>query len=207
MPGRTAHCRGGGEQARTVAARAGGGREPPEACRSGFTIRDYADEGLLGDLSSVRQQGGLGQRWFGPAGQVLEERQGPVGGRAGEHPPDQLIWANKKIFDELKTLPPKTFDELLASPPKIKAADAPARARGQPWQEATIFDARDVGRRAGFYKKAMIELDSAALEQARTWRRPSIRWPSSGPCGRQTSPAADWNLATAMVINGRPRCR
>ncbi|TMB05666.1 MAG: extracellular solute-binding protein, partial [Deltaproteobacteria bacterium] len=50
---------GGGEQARTVLrARVAAGNPPDAMQMLGFTIRDYADEGLLGDLSSVANKEG-----------------------------------------------------------------------------------------------------------------------------------------------------
>ncbi len=70
------------------------------------------------------------------------------------------MWANKKVFDDLGIAQPTTWDELVAALDKIKAAGLVAVAHGgQPWQEATIFDAVVMSTGGpDFYKKAFIDL-------------------------------------------------
>ena len=75
------------------------------------------------------------------------------------------VWANKKIFDELGIAEPTRWDELIAALDKIKGAGYTAVAHGgQPWQDATIFDAVVMATGGPeFYQKAMVDLDPEAL--------------------------------------------
>jgi glucose/mannose transport system substrate-binding protein len=196
---------GGGEQARTVLrARVAAGNPPDAMQMLGFTILDYAEEGLLGDLSSVATKEGWDKVVPAPLARFSKNSKGQwVAAPVNIHRTN-WIWANKKIFDELKISPPKTFDELMAISAKIKKAGyIPLAHGGQPWQEATIFDSAVVS--AGgpeFYRKAMIELNKEALgsktmEKAFDQMRQLRTLVDSNFSGR------DWNLATAMVINGK----
>jgi glucose/mannose transport system substrate-binding protein len=72
---------------------------------------------------------------------------------------------------------------------------------GQAWQEATVFDAVVLSLGADFYKAAMIDLDPAALGGEKMVeafnRMATLRsFVDDNFSGR------DWNLASAMVING-----
>ena len=60
---------------------------------------------------------------------------------------------------------PKTWDEFNAVADKLKAAGiTPLAHGGQPWQDATVFEVVVLGvGGADFYRKALVELDQAAL--------------------------------------------
>ena len=114
------------------------------------------------------------------------------------------IWVNKKIFDDLGIKMPQNWDEFIAALDKVKASGKIALAHGgQPWQDATIFDSVVLTTGGpGFYKKALIDLDPAALgsDQMKTvfQRMSQLRkYVDDNFSGR------DWNLASAMVINGQ----
>jgi glucose/mannose transport system substrate-binding protein len=196
---------GGGEQARTVLrARVAAGNPPDAMQMLGFTIRDYADEGLLGDLSSVANKEGWDKVVPAPLAKFSKNAKGQwVAAPVNIHRTN-WIWANKKIFDELKISPPKTFDELLAISAKIKAAGyIPLAHGGQPWQEATIFDSAVMSAGGpAFYKKAMIEQDSASLS-SKTMEKAFDQMAKLRTLVDDNFSGRDWNLATAMVINGK----
>jgi glucose/mannose transport system substrate-binding protein len=195
---------GGGDQARTVLrARAAAGN-PPEAMQMlGFIITDYAEEGLLGDLTPVATKEGWDKVVPAPLQKFDKYKGHWVASPVNIHRTN-WIWANKKIFDELKLSPPKTFDELLAAADKIKKAGyIPLAHGGQPWQDATIFDSAVIS--AGgpeFYRKAMIELDKSALG-SKTMEKAFEQMQKLRGLVDPNFPGRDWNLATAMVINGK----
>src|SRR6476469_1035064 len=132
---------GGGEQARTVLrARVAAGNPPDAMQMLGFIITGYAEEGLLGDLSGVANKEGWDKVVPAPLQKCAKYKGHWVASPVNIHRTN-WIWANKKIFDELKITPPKTFDELLAAADKLKKAGyIPLAHGGQPWQDATIFD-------------------------------------------------------------------
>jgi len=195
---------GGGDQARTVLRARVAAGNPPEAMQMlGFIITDYAEEGLLGDLTPVATKEGWANVVPAPL-QKFDEYKGKwVAAPVNIHRTN-WIWANKKIFDELKIAPPKTFDDLMAAAEKIrKAGYVPLAHGGQPWQDATIFDSAVMS--AGgpdFYRKALIELDPAALG-SKTMEKAFEQMMKLRGLVDPNFPGRDWNLATAMVINGK----
>ncbi|HZP94441.1 MAG TPA: ABC transporter substrate-binding protein [Burkholderiales bacterium] len=195
---------GGGDQARTVLrARVAAGNPPDAMQMLGFIIQDYAEEGLLGDLTPVASKEG----WDKVVPQPIQ-RFSKYNGRWVAAPVNihrtNWIWANKKIFDQLKLAPPKTFAELVAMSDKIrKAGYIPLAHGGQPWQEATIFDSAVLSAGGpAFYRKAMIELDESALG-SKTMEQAFGQMQKLRGMVDPNFPNRDWNLATAMVINGK----
>ncbi|HTO44155.1 MAG TPA: ABC transporter substrate-binding protein [Burkholderiales bacterium] len=195
---------GGGDQARTVLRARVAAGNPPEAMQMlGFIITDYAEEGLLGDLTPVATKEGWANVVPAPLQKFDQYKGHWVAAPVNIHRTN-WIWANKKIFDELKIAPPKTFDDLMAAAEKIrKAGYVPLAHGGQPWQDATIFDSAVMS--AGgpdFYRKALIELDPAALG-SKTMEKAFEQMMKLRGLVDPNFPGRDWNLATAMVINGK----
>jgi glucose/mannose transport system substrate-binding protein len=114
------------------------------------------------------------------------------------------LWANPEVLAKVDvTEMPKTWDEFNAIADKLQAAGiTPLAHGGQAWQDATIFEDVVLGvGGADFYRKALVELDQDALagemmvksfDQLRKLRG----YVDANFSGR------DWNLATAMVMNG-----
>jgi glucose/mannose transport system substrate-binding protein len=195
---------GGGDQARTVLRARVAAGNPPEAMQMlGFIITDYAEEGLLGDLTPVATKEGWANVVPAPLQKFDQYKGRWVAAPVNIHRTN-WIWANKKIFDELKIAPPKTFDELLVAAEKIrKAGYIPLAHGGQPWQDATIFDSAVMS--AGgpeFYRKALIDLDPSALG-SKTMEKAFEQMQKLRGLVDPNFPGRDWNLATAMVINGK----
>ena len=195
---------GGGDQARTVLrARVASGNPPDTMQMLGFIITDYAEEGLLGDLNPVAAKEGWDKLVPAPLQKFSKYKGRWVAAPVNIHRTN-WIWANKKIFDELKLTPPKTFDELLAAADKIKKAGYIALAHGgQPWQDATVFDSAVLS--AGgpeFYRKALIDLDKNALG-SKTMEKAFEQMQKLRGLVDPNFPNRDWNLATAMVVNGK----
>ena len=197
---------GGGDQARTVLRARVAAGNPPEAMQMlGFAISDYAEEGLLGDLTPDRDQGRLGQGGAGAAAASSPSTTATGSPRRSTSTAPTGSGPTRRSSTSSKITPPKTFDELLAAADKMKKAGYIAVAHGgQPWQDATIFDSAVLSaRRAGVLQaRRMVELDQPALG-SRPWTRPSSSMRSCAAWSTRTSAGRDWNLATAMVINGK----
>ncbi len=194
---------GGGEAAMTtLRARVTAGDAPTAVQMLGFDIQDWAAEGALGNLNEVAAAEG----WDAvvPAAlQAFSKYDGNwIAAPVNVHSTN-WVWANKAILDELGIAQPATWDEFVAAMQAVKDAGKVAFAHGgQAWQDATVFDGvvLSVGG-ADFYKAAFIDLDPAALggeQMIEAFRRmETLRsFTDDNFSGR------DWNLASAMVING-----
>ncbi|HXZ06852.1 MAG TPA: ABC transporter substrate-binding protein, partial [Paraburkholderia sp.] len=195
---------GGGEAARTVLkARLASGNPPDASQMLGFTIAEYAEAGYLTNLDPLAAKEGWDKLVPGPIQRFSKYDGHWVAVPVNIHRTN-WIWANKKIFDELHLTPPQTFDQLVADAAVIrKAGYTPLAHGGQPWQEATIFDSAVMS--AGgpkFYTQALVNLDPAALG-SKTMEKAFDQMRALRGMVDANFPGRDWNLATAMVINGK----
>jgi glucose/mannose transport system substrate-binding protein len=194
---------GGGESAMTVLrARVTAGDPPTAVQMLGFDILDWAEEGALANLNDVAAAEG----WDAvvPAAlQAFAKHDGQwISAPVNVHSTN-WVWANKAVLDELGIAQPTTWAEFEAAMAAVKAAGKTALAHGgQAWQEATMFDGvvLSVGG-VDFYRKAFIDLDPEALGSDMMVeafdRMATLRsYIDDNFSGR------DWNLASAMVING-----
>lgn len=194
---------GGGTQAMTVLrARVTSGNAPTAVQMLGFDITDWAKEGALANLNDIAAAEG----WDGVVPEALQKfskHDGQwVAAPVNVHSTN-WVWANKAVLDELGIAQPKTWDELVAAMEKVKAAGKTAVAHGgQAWQDATIFDA--VAMSTGgpdFYKAAFVDLDPEALGSD-TMKEAFDRMSVIRSYVDDNFSGRDWNLASAMVING-----
>lgn len=193
---------GGGEAAMTaVRARVTAGDPPTAVQMLGFDILDWAGEGALGDLTAVATAEG----WDAvvPAAlQGFSKSDGKwIAAPVNVHSTN-WVWINKAALDAAGGKAPESWDELVAVMDAMKANGiTPLGHGGQAWQDATVFDGVVLGLGTDFYKAAFIDLDPAALggeQMAEAFNRliKLSTYVDANFSGR------DWNLASAMVING-----
>ena len=194
---------GGGTQAMTVLrARVTSGNAPTAVQMLGFDALDWAKEGSLADITPIATEGG----WDAVVPEALQfftVYDGKwISAPVNIHSTN-WVWANKAILDELGIAVPTTWDELVAAMQKVKDLGKVAVAHGgQPWQDATIFDA--VAMSTGgpeFYKKAFIDLDVDTLGSD-TMKEAFDRMTVIRGFVDDNFSGREWNLASAMVING-----
>lgn len=194
---------GGGDAAMTaLRARVLAGNAPTAVQLKGPAIQEWYEEGVLADISAVAEAEG----WEGVlpasiAGHMKCDGKwcaAPV----NVHRVD-WIWANADVLAANGIAMPTTWDEFNAAADKLAAAGiTPLAHGGQAWQDATVFEAVALGILGpeGFHK-AFVELDMdtlksdkmvAVFDQMRKMRG----YVDANFSGR------DWNLATAMVMNG-----
>ena len=194
---------GGGTQAMTVLrARVTSGNPPTAVQMLGFDSLDWAKEGVLADITPIATEGNWGAV-VPEALQFFTVYDGKwISAPVNVHSTN-WVWANKALLAELGIAPPTTWDELVAAMEKVQASGKIAVAHGgQPWQDATIFDAVVMSTGGPeFYKKAFIDLDPEALGSD-TMKEAFDRMTVIRGFVDPNFSGRDWNLATAMVING-----
>ncbi len=194
---------GGGEEAMTVLrARVTAGDAPTAVQMLGFDILDWGNQGALADLNDVAAKEG----WDSVVPEALQAFA-KVDGKWVSAPVNvhstNWVWANKSVLDANGIAVPTTWDEFTAAVETLKGAGVtPIAHGGQAWQDATVFDA--VAMSTGgpeFYKAAFIDLDSEALGSD-TMKEAFDRMAFIRANVDDNFSGRDWNLATAMVING-----
>jgi glucose/mannose transport system substrate-binding protein len=194
---------GGGEAAMTaLRARVTAGNPPTAVQALGFDITDWAKQGVLGDLNEIAAKEGW-DNVVPAALQNFSKHDGKwIAAPVNVHSTN-WVWINKAALDAAGGKAPESWDELVAVLDKMKANGiTPVGHGGQAWQDATIFDAVVLSLGTDFYKQAMIDLDPAALNSDKMVeafnRMAKLRsYVDDNFSGR------DWNLASAMVIEGK----
>ncbi len=194
---------GGGEAAMTVLrARVTSGNAPTAVQMLGFDIQDWAKEGALANLNDVASEGG----WDAVVPAALQRfskyEDQWVAAPVNVHSVN-WVWANKKLFDDNNISVPTTWEEFEAAMQTLQDAGVtPIAQGGQPWQEATLFDSVVMATGGPeFYQKALIDLDPEALGSD-TMKQAFDRLGVIRENVDDNFSGRDWNLATAMVING-----
>jgi glucose/mannose transport system substrate-binding protein len=194
---------GGGTQAMTVLrARVTAGNAPTAVQMLGFDITDWAREGALANLNDIAAAEG----WDAVVPEALQKFSKYddvwVAAPVNVHSTN-WVWANKAVLDELGIAEPQTWDEFVAALDAVQAAGkVPLAHGGQPWQDATLFDAVLMSTGGPeFYQASMIDLDPEALGSD-TMKQVFDRMTVLRGYVDDNFSGRDWNLASAMVING-----
>ncbi|MFS2179964.1 ABC transporter substrate-binding protein [Rhizobium pisi] len=194
---------GGGDAAMTaLKAMVAAGTYPTASQMLGYTVLDYAQAGVMGDLTATAKKEGW-DKSVPAALQKFSVYDGKwVAAPVNVHSVNWL-WINKAVMDKIGGKQPKSFDELIALLDKAKAAGViPLALGGQNWQEATMFDSIVLSTGGPeFYKKAFNDLDEASLKSDTM----KTSFDNLAKIVKYVDPnfsGRDWNLATAMVIKG-----
>ncbi len=193
---------GGGDAAMTtLKARVTAGNAPTAVQMLGFDIQDWAAQGSLANLNDVAAAEGW-DAVVPSALQAFSKYDGNwVASPVNVHSTN-WVWISKSALDAAGGNAPTTWEELVSVLDAMKANGiTPLAHGGQAWQEATIFDGVALSLGNGFYKSALIDLNEDALGGALMVeafnRMATLRsYVDDNFSGR------DWNLASAMVING-----
>lgn len=194
---------GGGDQAKTVLqARITAGNPPTAMLMLGQNIIDWANEGLLSNVNAVAER----ENWDEVVPLAVQEftkiNGDWVSAPSNVHRTD-MIWTSKAAFDKIGADYPTTWEELNALAPRFREAGIiPLAHGGQAWQEAYMFEAVAMGiGGADFYRKALVDLDDATLRSS-TMVAVFDQMAILRSMVDENFPGRDWNIASAMVING-----
>ncbi len=194
---------GGGESAMTVLkTRAVSGNPPSAAQIKGHDIQEWGNLGFLTSLDDVAKAENWESNLPSVVTKVMKHEGSYVAVPVNVHRVNWL-WANPEVLKAAGVSVPTTLDEFFTSAEKIKAAGyIPLAHGGQPWQDATVFEAvaLDVLGSAD-YNKAFVELDMDVLQGSKMVEV-FEKFHKLRDYIDSNSPGRDWNVATSMVING-----
>ena len=195
---------GGGGDAAMAALRARvlSGNAPTAVQLKGPAIQEWYEEGALSDISSVAEKYGWANVLPASIAGHMKCEGKWCAAPVNVHRID-WIWANAKVLADNGISMPTSWDEFNAAADKLMAKGiTPLAHGGQAWQDATVFEAVALGIGGPeFFQKAFVELDPATLKSPTMVKvfdqmRKLRGYVDSNFSGR------DWNLATAMVMNG-----
>lgn len=195
---------GGGENAMTVLkSRVVSGSPPTAAQVKGPGIQEWGREGVLSQLDEVAKAGNWDALLPPVVSNVMKYQGHYVAVPVNVHRVNWM-WANPEVFKKAGVRPPTTWDEFAVAADKIEKAGFIAVAHGgQPWQDSTVFESVALGvGGAAWYKKAFVDLDVKALDSP-TMEKAFATLRTVQKHIDKNAANRDWNLATAMVINGK----
>jgi len=195
---------GGGENAMTVLkSRVVSGSAPTAAQVKGPSIQEWGAEGVLASIDGVAKSNNWDNLLPPVVSNVMKYKGNYVAAPVNVHRVNWM-WVNPEVFKKAGAQVPKTWDEFAVAAEKLqKAGFIPVAHGGQPWQDFTVFETVVLGVGGpGFYKKTLVDLDQASInsptmEKAFATLRTVRKYTDKDAANR------DWNLATAMVINGK----
>jgi glucose/mannose transport system substrate-binding protein len=196
---------GGGDNAQTaLKSRAVAGNAPAAAQVKGPAIQEWANEGMLTSMDAVAKA----EKWDDllpkVVADVMKSKGSYVAAPVNVHRVNWM-WANPDVLKKAGVAGmPKTWDEFFVAADKIKKSGAVALAHGgQNWQDFTVFESVALGvGGAKYYNDALIKLDPAALNSATTTKVLETFKKLKGYTDNASN-GRDWNLTTAMVIQGK----
>src|SRR5471032_1391021 len=176
------------------------GNAPSAAQIKGPLIQDWASQGVLVPIDAAA---GDWKKNLPPQIDKIMHADGHYVGAPFSVHRVNWLYINKDALDKAGGKAPTTWPEFFAMADKMKAAGIqPIAMGGQPWQDLTLWEDVVLSQGAGFYKKAIVDLDEKTLTSDQMVQvfdtvRKIQGYFDAGRTGR------DWNLATAMVINGK----
>jgi glucose/mannose transport system substrate-binding protein len=196
---------GGGDNAMTVLkSRVVSGNPPSAAQIKGPAIQEWAKEGVLANLDGVAKA----EKWDSLLPQVvanvMKYKGSYVAAPVNVHRVN-WVWASPEVLQKSGVAKmPANYDEFFAAADKIKKAGFIAVAHGgQNWQDFTTFESVVLGvGGAKFYQDALVKLDPKALNSP-TMKKSLETFRKIKGYTDAASPGRDWNLATAMVMQGK----
>ncbi|MDY7537247.1 ABC transporter substrate-binding protein [Undibacterium sp. RTI2.1] len=195
---------GGGENAMTaLKARVISGSAPTAAQIKGPSIQEWGKEGVLANIDAAATEGKWDASLPKVVSNIMKYQGHYVAAPVNVHRVNWL-WVNPDVLKKAGAKAPTNWDEFFDAADKIKKAGLIAVAHGgQPWQDATVFESVALGVGGpDFYKKAIVQLDPASLTGP-TMIKTFDTLAKIKTYIDKDAAGRDWNLATAMVINGK----
>ena len=193
----------GANAMQSLRTRVAAGNPPAIVQFVGYEGLGWAKEGVLRSLSDVYAKNGWEAALPPVMLKFMKTDEGFFSTPVNMHR-SNWVWANKAVFDKAGITQPTSWEELIAAGEKLKAIGVtPIAMSDESWQIEELWESMvaDVNG-PDFYKKAVIDLDEAALSGPEMIKifdlLAKVRdLHDDGYTGRS------WSAATAMVANGQ----
>jgi glucose/mannose transport system substrate-binding protein len=196
---------GAGENAATaLKTRVISGNPPTAAQLKGPSIQEWGKEGVLANIDDAAAAGKWDAVLPKVVADIMKYKGHYVAAPVNVHRVNWM-WANPDVLKKAGVVGvPATWDAFFDAAEKIKKSGGIAIAHGgQPWQDATVFESVALGvGGTEFYKKALVKLDQKELTSPTMIKVFDTLGKIKGYIDKDAA-GRDWNLATAMVINGK----
>ncbi|MCK8778865.1 ABC transporter substrate-binding protein [Rhizobium sp. NTR19] len=178
--------------------------DPPTAVQLlGFDLKDWAEMGVAANLNELAEKEGW-DKVIPAALQDFSKYDGNwIAAPVNIHSTNWL-WINKAALDKAGGKVPTNIEELIAMLDAFKEQGLTALAHGGvPWQDGTLWEAVVLSTGGPeFYKKAVLEADPAALS-GEEMKKVFDTMSKLRTYFDQNFSGREWNLSTAMVIEGK----
>lgn len=196
---------GAGDNAATaLKTRVMSGNPPTAAQIKGPSIQEWGQEGVLANIDDAAAAGKWDAVLPKVVADIMKYKGHYVAAPVNVHRVNWM-WINPEVLKKAGvTAVPTTWDAFFVAAEKIKKSGAIAIAHGgQPWQDATVFESVALGvGGTEFYKKAILKLDQKELTGPTMVKVFDTLGKVKTYIDKDAA-GRDWNLATAMVINGK----
>ena len=196
---------GGGDSAMTVLkSRVVSGNPPSAAQVKGPAIQEWAAEGVLANVDTLAKAEKWDEALPKVVADVMKYKGNYVAAPVNVHRVNWM-WASADALKKAGVAGmPKTWDEFFSAADKLKAAGLiPVAHGGQNWQDFTTFESVVLGVGGPrFYHDALVKLDDKSI-QSDTMKKALETFRRIKSYTDPAAPGRDWNLATAMLIQGK----
>jgi glucose/mannose transport system substrate-binding protein len=179
------------------------GGDPPSSVQlKGPLIQEWGALGVLQPIDDVAAAGRWEQALPASVAATMKYNGKWVAAPVNIHRLDWM-YANPAVLKKVGLQMPATWEEFDAAADKLRAAGiTPLAHGGQAWQDASLFEiiVASVGG-PEFHRKALVELDEAALTGP-TMKRVFDRMRKLRGYVDANFSGRDWNVATNMIITG-----
>jgi glucose/mannose transport system substrate-binding protein len=178
------------------------GNAPAAAQIKGPSLQEWAAEGVLANIDDVAKA----EKWDSllpkQISDVMKYKGSYIAAPLNVHRVNWL-YANPEVLKKAGAKVPATWDEFFVTAEALKKAGViPVAHGGQNWQDFTVFESVALGLGGvDFYRKALVQLDPAALNGA-TMEKVLTTFRRIKGYTDKNAPGRDWNLATGMVVKG-----
>jgi glucose/mannose transport system substrate-binding protein len=180
------------------------GNPPSAAQTKGPAIQEWASEGVLANMDALAKAEKWDELLPKVVADIMKYKGAYVAAPVNVHRVNWM-WGSAEALKKAGVASmPKTWDEFFAAADKLKAAGLiPVAHGGQNWQDFTTFESVVLGvGGAKFYQDALIKLDDKALNSD-TMKKSLETFRRIKSYTDPAAPGRDWNLATAMLIQGK----